>query len=146
MRTIMVNRVMHSGDGLALEVTAPARAAQLVEEDSDGTPTRLADVYVYSFDDLILIIEGTRISTSDRAELVETAARDTDSIYRGSLTTLEVVENGYQVPLPGSLDAGFSVDDRAPVIAREGFLVIHDGSKSRLASELAAIRDQQIRT
>ena len=53
----MVNEIKQSGtDGLALQVTKPARSAGLVEENSDGEATSLADVRVYAFDHLLLVL------------------------------------------------------------------------------------------
>lgn len=142
----MANSVKQSGGGLALQVTGPARDADLVDEDTDGNATRLADVYVYGFDDLLLVVDADRVAAGDRAELVATTARDTDSIHRGARSRLEIAGNGYQVQLPGCRDAGLLEGDRAPVVARQGLLVVHDGTQARLAGDLVAIRDEQVST
>jgi hypothetical protein len=52
----MANQIKSSGAaGAALQVTKPARAAGLVEEDEDGEATYLAEVRVFAFDRLCLI-------------------------------------------------------------------------------------------
>ncbi len=140
----MANSIKKSGGGLALQVTKPAREASLVDEDSDGNATRLADVYVYGFENLLVVIDADRVSTADRAALVASAARDTNSIYGGVKAALEIAGNGYQVQLPGCRTAGFESGTRAPVITAPGSLVVHDGTNPRLASDLATIRREQI--
>jgi hypothetical protein len=139
----MANNIKKSADGLALQVTKDARAAGLVEEDTNGDATRLAGVYVYGFDNLLLVIDAERVTAADRAGLVASAARDTGSIHRGAASTIATAGNGYQVQLPGCKAAGFDVDDRAPVVPTSGVLVIHDGHQRRLADDLVAICEEQ---
>lgn len=143
----MGNDIKRSAGGLALQVTKSARKADLVAEDTDGNATRLADVYVYAFDDALLVLDAKHVSTADRAELVASAARDTASIYQGRVTTLQIQGNGYQVQLPNCKDAGLYKDDNTSVVTMPGGLVIHngdqDGDQERLAEDLAAIRDEQ---
>lgn len=136
----MVNSIKQSADGLALQVTRDARKAGLVTEDSDGNATDLADVYVYGFDDLLVVI-GATVNASDRAELVATAARDTATIHQGSMSTLAVAGNGYQVQLPGCKAAGFREGDAGHVRAAGGVLFIHNGSRARLIDDMMTIRD-----
>jgi hypothetical protein len=140
----MANQIKRSSEGLALQVTKPARAAGLVEETSDGEATRLADVWVYGFDDLLVVVDADRVTAADRAALVATAARDTDSVYGGHISTVSVAGNGYQVQLPSCEAAGFRLDDRAPVVPRQGLLVIHDGTHTRLAEDLGTLREEQV--
>jgi hypothetical protein len=140
----MPNSIKSSGGGLALQVTMPARQAELVTEDSDGNATRLADVLVYGFDDLLLVVDADRVSVSDRAELVSTLARDTDSIHKGQAASLEIAGNGYQVQLPGCRAAGFHEGTNAPTVTRPGVLLIHHGTAGRLARDIATIREEQI--
>ncbi len=135
----MVNSIKQSADGLALQVTREARKAGLVAEDSDGNATDLSDVYVYGFDDLLVVI-GTAVGAGDRAELVATAARDTNSVHQGSMSTLAVAGNGYQVQLPGCKAAGFREGDSGHVRAADGVLFIHDGTKGRLIDDMMTIR------
>lgn len=137
----MVNQIKESADGLALQVTRESRKAGLVEEDTDGNWTRLADVFVYSFDDLLLVVDADQISPSNRAELVATAARDTDSIFTGASATVAVSGNGYQVQLPGCQAAGMYVGDNGYIRTADGVLFIHDGSQNRLIADLRSIRD-----
>ena len=140
----MANSIKQSAGGLALQVTQPARDAELVVEDTEGNATRRAEVYVYGFDDLLLLIDSKNVAVSDRAELVTAAAQDTSSIHRGGLATVEIAGNGYQVQLPGCRDAGFSLGDTAPVSVGDGVLVIHDGEESRLAGDLLTLRGEQV--
>ena len=139
----MVNNIKESSGGQALQVTKEARKAGLIDEDGDGDATRLADVWVYGFDSLLLVVDAARVSISDRAELVAAAATDTDSIYGGEEAGLSIAGNGYQVQLPGSRDAGFSLGDTAPVSSAPGVLVIHRGG-SRLADDIVTIRRSQV--
>jgi len=137
----MVNSIKESADGLALQVTKPARdRAGLVEENSDGDATDLSDVFVYGFDGL-LVVMGTDVSPADRAEIVASAARDTDSIHEGARSTLATSGNGYQVQLPGCKAAGFTVGDDGHVRATDGVLFIHDGTQGRLIDDLMTVRD-----
>ena len=57
----MPNKIKRSGDGLALQVTKPARAAGLVEKTDDEL-TRLADIRVFAFDGLLLVVDLDRIT------------------------------------------------------------------------------------
>jgi hypothetical protein len=135
----MVNSIKQSADGLALQVTREARKAGLVSEDSDGNATDLSDVHVYGFDDLLVIIDTT-VAAGDRAELVATAAQDTGSVHQGSMSTLAVAGNGYQVQLPGCDAAGFAQGDDGHVRAADGVLFIHDGTQGRLIDDMMTIR------
>ncbi len=140
----MPNSIKSSGGGLALQVTKPARQAELVIEDTDGNAKRLADVLVYGFDSLLLIVDADKVSVTDRADLVSTIATDTASIHEGREASLEIAGNGYQVQLPGCRVAGFHEGTNAPTVTRPGVLVIHDGTASRLARDIATIRDEQM--
>ena len=140
----MANSIKQSAGGLALQITQPARDAELVVEGTEGNATRRAEVYVYGFDDLLLLVDSENVAVSDRAELVTAAAQDTSSIHRGCLATVEIAGNGYQVQLPGCRDAGFSLDDTAPVSVGDGILIIHDGEESRLAGDLLTLRGEQV--
>lgn len=139
----MANSIKHSGGGQALQVTKSARTAGLVEENADGDATRLADVWVYAFDGLLLVVDAVRVSAADRAELVAAAAGDTDSIYGGDQAGLSVAGNGYQVQLPGSPAAGFDDGDTAPVSAAPGVLVIQQRDGQRLAGDILTLRQEQ---
>jgi hypothetical protein len=134
--------IKQSGEGLALQVTKPARAAGLVEKNADGEPTRRAVVFVYAFDDTLLVIDVDRVAVADRAELVASAARDTRSIYRAAGASIQIAGNGYQVNLPPVEDAGFEEGDTAPVHPAPGLLVITTDERqtARLAADLVTIR------
>ncbi|WP_435158337.1 hypothetical protein [Haladaptatus sp. DFWS20] len=69
----MPNTIKRSGDGLALQVTKPARAAGLVEE-ADDEPTRLADIRVFAFGGLLLVVDIDRITDENIVELATSAA------------------------------------------------------------------------
>jgi hypothetical protein len=148
----MVNQIKESGtEGLALQITKPARAAELVEENSEGEPTSLADVRVYSFEHVLLVVDVEAVAATEIAELVASAARDTQSIYRAMDASVQIAGNGYQVQLPPARDAGFSEGDRAPCHTARGVLIISndDGTTAgaaaaRLARDLATIRTEQV--
>ena len=106
--------------------------------------TRRAEVYVYGFDDLLLLVDSENVAVSHRAELVAAAARDSSSIHRGGVATVEIAGNGYQIQLPGCRDAGFEVGDSAPVAVGKAVIVVHNGSKRRLAQDLLSIRTEQV--
>jgi len=144
----MPNAIKQSGEGLALQVTKPARAASLVEENADGEPARRAEVLVYAFDEVLLVVDVDRVEVSDRAELVASAARDTKSIYRARGARIQIAGNGYQVNLPPAEDAGFDEGDAAPAHPAPGLLVITTNERpaSRLAADLMTIRRGQIST
>ena len=147
----MVNEIKHSGaDGLALQVTKSTRSAGLVEENSDGEATSLADVRVYAFDHLLLVIDFDAVATEDVTELVVAAARDTKSIHRAMDATVQIAGHGYQVQLPPATDAGFSEGDRAPCHPAPGILIISkdDGTSAgadtaRLAQDIVTLRNEQ---
>jgi hypothetical protein len=144
----MPNSIKRSGEGLALQVTKPARAASFVEENADGEPTRRAEVLVYAFDDTLLVVDVDRVAVADRAELVASATRDTRSIYRAARASLQVAGNGYQVNLPPAEDAGFEEGDSAPVHPAHGVLVVTttDPPAAQFAADLATIRREQVST
>ncbi|WP_231187458.1 hypothetical protein [Haladaptatus sp. DYF46] len=70
----MPNTIKRSGDGLALQVTKPARAAGFVEETDDDLG---------------------RINDVNFIELVTSAALDTVSIHRVTNASLQIAGNGY---------------------------------------------------
>jgi len=148
----MPNRIKSSGaDGLALQVTNSARSAGLVEENSEGDATYLAEVRVFGFDHLLLVIDRNQVRTEDTAELVVAVAQDTKSVYRAMDATVQIAGNGYQVQLPPAVDAGFSEGDRAPCHSAPGVLAISrdDGTSAgadsaRLAKDIVTIRREQI--
>ena len=140
----MPNSIKRSAGGLALQVTKPARQAELVVEDSDSTATRRAEAHIYGFDGLLLVVDSENVAMNHRAELVAAAAGDTASIHRGGKATVEIAGNGYQIQLPGCREAGFEVGDTAPVRAKKGVLMIHDGGNSRLAGDLFTLRGEQV--
>jgi hypothetical protein len=98
--------------GIAMQVTETARAAGMVREDDNGNVQHRADsLYVYAFDDLCLVVDPGQVDSPERAELVVTAAGDTDSIHHGGTTAIADAGHGYKLYLPGADAAGFSVED-----------------------------------
>ena len=148
----MANQIKSSGAaGAALQVTKPARAAGLVEEDEDGEATYLAEVRVFAFDQLLLVVDHEAVPTAHTTELVVAAAQDTDSIYRAMDASVQIAGNGYQVQLPPAADASFREGDTAPCQAARGVLVIsqYDGTgkgadSARLAADLVTLRNEQL--
>ena len=139
----MPNKIKRSGDGLALQVTKPARAAGLVEE-TDDEPTRLGNIRVFAFDGLLLVVDIDRITDENIVELVTSAALDTVSIHRVANASLQIAGNGYQVQLPGAADAGFHVGNRGPCTPAPNLLVIAAEESGRVAADIATIRREQV--
>lgn len=143
----MANTIKPSGeDGLALQVTNPARSAGLVEETEEGDATYLADVRVYSFENLLLVVNRDTDEIADNAvaELVASATRDTKSVYQAMNASLQIAGGGYQVQLPPAEDAGFYQGHPAPIKSLPGLLIIYRDRSDRLANDLASIRRQQL--
>ncbi|WP_266082915.1 hypothetical protein [Haladaptatus caseinilyticus] len=139
----MPNTIKRSGDGLALQVTKPARAARLVEE-TDEEPTRLADIRVFAFDGLLLVVDIDRINDENMVELATSAALDTVSIHRVANASLQIAGNGYQVQLPSAADAGFPMGDPAPCTPARNMLVIAAEGSGRVAADIVTIRREQV--
>ncbi|WP_266083201.1 hypothetical protein [Haladaptatus caseinilyticus] len=139
----MANKIKRSGDGLALQVTKPARAAKIVEENDEET-TRRANIRVFAFDGLLLVVDIDRITNENMVELATSAALDTVSIHRVANASLQIAGNGYQVQLPGAADAGFHVGDRAPCTPAPNILVIAAEGSKRVAADMATIRREQV--
>ncbi len=139
----MTNTIKRSGDGLALQVTKPARASGLVEE-TDDEPTYIADIRVFAFDGLLLVIDLNHITDENIVELATTAALDTVSIHRVTNASLQIAGNGYQVQLPGAADAGFHVGNRAPCTPAPNLLVIAAEDSERVTADIVTIRKEQV--
>ena len=139
----MPNKIKRSGDGLALQVTKPARAAGLVEE-TDDEPARFADIRVFAFDGLLLVIDPHRINDENIVELATSAALDTVSIHRVANASLQIAGNGYQVQLPGASDAGFHVGDQARCTPAPNVLTIAAEGSERVAADIVTIRREQV--
>lgn len=148
----MVNSLKRSGDGLALQITKPARAADLVEERDtpDGTtPTYRAETRVHAFAGLLLVVDTDRVPDDEEAELVAAAARDTQTAYRTMTATVQIAGHGYQLQLPPAADAGLRKGDKPAVRTAPGALVIANddvdsgGRPTRVAEDLVTIRRDQ---
>lgn len=136
-----MNRIKSSGvDGCSLQVTKEARTAGMVEEDNEGRAKRRADVRVFAFDGVLIIVDLDRVGDEEITELVTSAARDTKTIYRVGDSKIQIAGNGYQVQLPPAEDAGFEIGDRAGCHPAPGLMVITigNGPRARDANRLAA--------
>lgn len=142
----MPNKIKASADGLALQITKPARTANLAEERPDGEARRLSSVLVYAVDDALIVMDREAMDVEERSELVASAARDTRSVYRGVHAEVTISGKGYKVQLPNAADAGFREGDRAPTRTADRLLVITDGSRdaNRLGRDLVTIRQEQV--
>jgi hypothetical protein len=141
----MANSIKSTGDGLALQITEPARASNLAEERPNGEARRLAPVVVYAVDGALVVVDREELDIEDRAELIASAARDTRSLYRGAHAEVTTAGHGYKVQLPCATDARLQEGDRAPTHTADRLLVITDGSRgaNRLGRDLVTIREEQ---
>ena len=140
----MPNSIKYDGEsGSALQVTKQARASELVEEDANGDPTRLAPVRVHAFHRLLLITDRKHITNDNLKELQLSAIRDAGPIRHVSDVKLSIAGNGYQVALPGYKEAGFKIGDTTPVYPGTNMLVIATDTQQRLARDLVTIREEQ---
>jgi hypothetical protein len=116
----MANSVKQSGQGPALWVTKQAQAADLAETTSkDGAEgverwAYLANVRVYGFDGALLVVDTEKMATNKIAELVASAAGDTDSIYLGASASIRTAGNGCMFSLPDLAPTGLEIGDTAP--------------------------------
>ena len=143
-----MNRIKSPSEGLALQITEPARSAGLVEENNEGEATHLSKVRVHAFDNLLLVADrDPRVVKPEHVvELVSSAMRDTKSIHRAMDSKVQTSGHGYQVQLPPASDAGFRVGDSAPVQPAPGVLVVHRhmDDAARLGRDLVGIRRAQV--
>lgn len=148
----MANTIKESGfDGVALQITKPARSAGFVEETAEGKATRLPEVRVHAFDHLLVVVDREAVQNDAAAELVVTAIKYTQTVYRALDATVQLAGHGYQVQLPPARDAGFRVDDKAACHPSEGIICISkdDGTKAgrdaaKTAREIVRVRDNQV--
>jgi hypothetical protein len=130
-------------DDLRLQVTKPARQAGLVNEGPDGEPGYMAEVYVYSFDGLLVILDK-KVHMGRRADIISKAAGATESMHGGIPAKLAQAGNGYQVNLPEARTAGFEVKQDVLVRDSDAMLVIHDGTNAGVADDLQELRREQM--
>jgi len=150
----MVNTIKNPSDGLALQVTEPAKKAGLVKENNEGEPTRRADVRVYSFEGLLLVVDRDEMDEAHIVELVKAAAGDTKTVRQAMNATVQTAGHGYQIALPPARDAGFRKGDPAPCHPAPDMLVIAKNSlwnekhgedkPGRVAASLLTIRRDQV--
>lgn len=145
----MANAIKKSGDRLALQIIRPARVATLVDEDDTNTATRLAKTRIHAFDSLLVAVDVDRVPDGAEAELVATAAADTNTAYRAVTAHVQIAGNGYQLQLPNAVDAGLHEGDTPTITTAPGILIIADKATNteknsvRVAKDLATIRREQ---
>lgn len=145
----MANAIKKSGDGLALQITRLARAATLVAEDDNNTATRLARTRIHAFEGLLVAVDVDRVPDGDEADLVATAAADTNTAYRAVTAHIQIAGNGYQLQLPNAVDAGLREGDTPTITTAPGVLMIaHNETDTetnpvRVGKDLATIRREQ---
>lgn len=147
----MGNDIKDYGDGLSLQVTRPARSAELVEENDEGEARYLAEVRVFAFDNLLVAFDTDRVKPMDMLEIVRAAARDTKSLYQAIDSKVHVAGNGYRVQLQPAADAGFREGDSTSCTTARNILLItkSDGTAAasnarRIAGDIKTIRSEQI--
>jgi hypothetical protein len=145
----MANSIKRPSDGLAYQITRPAREAGLVKETEDGDASYLATVRVHAVDGLLLIVDVDELSDAEEADLHATAIQDTDSTYTSIEVSVGHSGNGYQVQVTNAPDAGFREGDTPTVTTAPGVILlsgegIDGGSADRLAKDLMTLRRQQI--
>jgi len=133
--------------GLAIQVTVLARDNGFIREDEEGNVRhRATEIYSYSFDGLILLVDTERVESPDRAELVAAAARDSGSIHYGGMTAISDAGNGYKVQLPGAVPAGFAHTDGGADVhtaGGDGLLFVYRQDQRRLVDDLMVVRREQ---
>jgi len=133
--------------GLAIQVTAVARDNGFIREDENGNVRhRATELYAYSFDGLILVVDTERVEPFERADLVVVAAQDSESIHHGGTTAISDAGNGYKIQLPGAVPAGFAhTDGRADVhiAGEDGLLFVYHPDQRLLVDDLLVIRREQ---
>ncbi|WP_221287793.1 hypothetical protein [Halobacterium salinarum] len=77
----MANSIKQPSDGLALQITRPARQAGFVGEDSEGTATYLATIRIHAVGGVLIAIDVDGVSDEAEAEIVVAAIEDTGSAY-----------------------------------------------------------------
>lgn len=140
------NSIKADGDSRRLQVTKPARAADLVEEQGDGDSQRTtyrADVYVHAFDGIIVIGDES-LEDSQWAEIVAKTAEYTDSSFRCDTAKIQHDGNGYSVALPVASDAGFELGGTPGVHPAPGVIILSRDPTVKIGIEVANLRiDQQ---
>jgi|AntDeeMinimDraft_4_1070355.scaffolds.fasta_scaffold03601_3 hypothetical protein len=146
----MANSIKRPSDGLAYQITRPAREAGLVEENEEGDASYLATVRVHAVDGLLLIVDVDDLTNEEEADLHATAIQDTDSTYTSIEGSVTPSGNGYQVQVSNAPDANLMEGDTPSETTAPGVVILagksrNGGSIDRLASDLATIRNDQIR-
>jgi len=145
----MANSIKRPSDGLAYQITRPARKSGLVKESEDGEASYLATVRVHAVNGLLLIVDVDDLSDAEEADLHATAIRDTDSTYTSIEVSVSHSGNGYQVQVTNAPDAGFREGDTPTVTTAPGVIVLSGdatdgGSTDRLAKDLVTLRRQHL--
>ena len=142
----MPNTIEKADDGVALQVTTPARASGLVTEDSERDLVALPSVQVYAFNDVLLVVDRNEMDTRTVADLMAVIANDTKSIFHGLDASIQAEDNGVKVQLPPADDAGFAVGDVAVAHSAPDLLVItkQNQDSAQLADEIVTMRHDQV--
>jgi hypothetical protein len=145
----MANSIKRPSDGLAYQITRPAREAGLVEENEEGDASYLATVRVHAVDSLLLIVDVNELTSEEEADLHATAIRDTGSTFTSIKVSVSHSGHGYQIQVSNAPDAGLREGDTPVESVAPGVVVLSgkdsDGRKTtRLAEDLVTLRRQQI--
>lgn len=141
----MANSIKRPSDGLAYQITRPAREAGLVEENEEGDACYLATVRVHAVDGLLLIVDVDELTNEEEADLHATAIQDTGSTYTSIEVSVSPSGHGYQIPVSNAPYANLRVGDTPSETTAPGVVVLagesrSGGSMDRLAADLATIR------
>lgn len=138
-------------EGMALQVTSQAKKAGLVQETTDEAGERSytykAEVRVFGFPGLLLVVDREKMDAKHVVELVTTVANDIDAIETAGDATVTRAGGGVQVQLPPAENAGFHVGDTAPCRAIQNGLLIRRSESpldhKRLVGDIVEIRKSQ---
>jgi hypothetical protein len=145
----MANSIKRPSDGLAYQITRPAREAGLVEENEEGDASYLATIRVHAVDGLLLIVDVDELTSEEEADLHATAIKDTGSTFTSIEVSVSPSGHGYQIQVSNAPDAGLGEGDTPAESVAPGVVVLSgkdsDGRKTtRLANDLVTLRHQQI--
>jgi len=138
------------GKGPEIACTTELRAAGMIEErpgDKTGPEkwSRLADVWFYGFDGMIVVFDQQAVSTAHRVEIICSLADQTESLYEGHLGSVRASGNGAKIHLPGAIYTGLAPGDSVTVRPLDGLLIIRLRTEhQKVANGLDVMRDEQI--
>lgn len=135
--------------GLAIQMTKEAREASLIEESDDGDVTYRAPLRVYAFNHFFVFVDRNEVDDRYIAEIVSSAAKDTDSIYCAANTRVQPRGNGYQSQLPSIEETGLTEGDEVSLHTAEGVVCASkmkgpgSSQSARLAEDITQLRKEQ---